>query len=576
MKFKFLSLALAVALTGCGGGSSGSSSPSVPAKTSVSGSGVKGPLAGAVVKVYQLNAGVADLKGNLLGTGATNSQAAITGLSIASAITGPLLVEFTADADTTDITTNAAPVITRMTTVRDAALLTGGAAIYATPLSTLAVDLAQRNADKSVLGYSGDNSGTITEAEFLAALPVAAAQVKSSFGFGLLSGIDILGQAPLITEQTTDAASQIAVLNFRTAVEAIAAVARKLETDAGSGVTTEQMFLALAEDLSDGVVDGQNNGVQVSAMTGLADVATSVTVDPSTLVVPGTTTPVTGVSALLVAEAATTGVATDTTEIDGDTTAPAQVKTSPDSDADGVVDTEDAFPMDAGESVDTDGDGVGDNADIFPTDPTETLDTDVDGVGNNADAFPTDPTETLDTDGDGVGNNADIFPSDPTEDADTDSDGVGDNADAFPIDPTETTDTDGDGVGDNSDIFPNEATETLDSDGDGFGDNSDAFPGNPGEWLDSDSDGVGDNADAFPTDATEIVDTDGDGVGDNADAFPSDPAESVDADGDGYGDSVADSNPLDSCVPDNTVAACPGTTTSAVWDNFNWNEANWQ
>ncbi len=113
-------------------------------------------------------------------------------------------------------------------------------------------------------------------------------------------------------------------------------------------------------------------------------------------------------------------------------------------------------PFDPG--PDTDGDGVPDSQDAFPNDPNETTDTDGDGVGDNGDAFPNDPNETVDSDGDGVGDNGDAFPNDPNESADSDGDGVGDNADVFPNDPNETTDTDGDGIGDNSDLFPDDAT----------------------------------------------------------------------------------------------------------------------
>jgi hypothetical protein len=177
---------------------------------------------------------------------------------------------------------------------------------------------------------------------------------------------------------------------------------------------------------------------------------------------------------------------------------------------------------------DSDGDGVTDSNDAFPYDASETTDTDGDGVGDNSDAFPNDSTETTDTDGDGTGDNSDAFPNDSTEDTDTDGDGVGDNSDAFPNDSTEDTDTDGDGVGDNSDAFPNDSTEDTDTDGDGVGDNSDAFPDDSTEDTDTDGDGTGDNSDAFPNDSTEDTDTDGDGVGDNSDAFPNDPNQSAD------------------------------------------------
>ena len=107
----------------------------------------------------------------------------------------------------------------------------------------------------------------------------------------------------------------------------------------------------------------------------------------------------------------------------------------PDSDGDGVPDSEDAFPNDENETADSDGDGTGDNADAFPNDANETHDDDGDGTGNNSDAFPQDGNETHDDDGDGVGNNSDAFPQDENETMDTDGDGVGDNSDADPDDP---------------------------------------------------------------------------------------------------------------------------------------------
>ncbi|MEK9698481.1 MAG: choice-of-anchor V domain-containing protein, partial [Candidatus Poseidoniales archaeon] len=108
-----------------------------------------------------------------------------------------------------------------------------------------------------------------------------------------------------------------------------------------------------------------------------------------------------------------------------------------DSDADGVLDSDDAFPNDPNEQYDADNDGVGDNADAFPNDPSEQADSDNDNVGDNADAFPNDPNEQYDADNDGVGDNADAFPNDPSEQVDSDNDTVGDNAD---------TDDDNDGL----------------------------------------------------------------------------------------------------------------------------------
>jgi len=56
---------------------------------------------------------------------------------------------------------------------------------------------------------------------------------------------------------------------------------------------------------------------------------------------------------------------------------------APDSDGDGVVDSQDAFPNNPLETKDTDGDSFGDNSDVFPTDPTEWADANGDGVGDN-------------------------------------------------------------------------------------------------------------------------------------------------------------------------------------------------
>ena len=592
MKLKPLCLAVAVAITGCGGGGGGSSSsPSTPTPTpttTLSGSAVKGPLVNATVRAYALDTSATDLKGTLLDSGSTNAQAAITGLAIPSSTTGPVLLEILADSDTVDLTTGAAPVITRMVTVRDAADLMSGDA-YATPLTTMVVELARKNGDKNILGYSGDNNRTLTEAEFLSALPVAQSQVKASLGFGLVDDVDIMTQSPLITEDTTDAASQTAVLNYRTALEGVAAIAEKLKDDAlaanaGSTVSTDDMFAALASDLSDGSLDGQDDDGALAAMADVPDVGASVTVDPSTLTIPGTATPLTEVSDVLIAEKEDTGISTDTSDIENAETTPVVVETTPDSDGDGVDDLNDAFPMDDSETTDTDGDNVGDNADVFPNDPNEWADFDGDQVGDNADDFPADPSETTDTDGDGTGDNADEFPNDPSETTDTDGDGTGDNADDFPNDASETTDTDGDGTGDNADDFPNDASETTDTDGDGVGDNADDFPEDASETTDTDGDGIGDNTDEFPDDASETTDTDGDGVGDNADDFPNDASETTDSDGDGIG------NNTDNCPtvsnPDQTDTDTDGvgdaceegqTPTGTVWDQFNWDDGStWQ
>jgi subtilisin family serine protease len=103
---------------------------------------------------------------------------------------------------------------------------------------------------------------------------------------------------------------------------------------------------------------------------------------------------------------------------------------------------------------DSDGDGVPNSQDAFPNNPNETADTDHDGVGNNADT---------DDDGDGVPDASDRFPLDIHEFEDTDNDGTGNSADA---------DDDGDGMPDTFEITSNlnprdPADASRDDDGDG-------------------------------------------------------------------------------------------------------------
>ncbi|MDM8548892.1 carboxypeptidase regulatory-like domain-containing protein [Desulfobacterales bacterium HSG2] len=136
----------------------------------------------------------------------------------------------------------------------------------------------------------------------------------------------------------------------------------------------------------------------------------------------------------------------------------------PDSDNDGVADTEDAFPNDPNEQVDTDGDGTGNNADtdddndgmpdaweveygLNPLADDASEDKDGDDFSNlkeyEQNTDPTDPDDPgaapADFDGDGVADTEDAFPNNPNEQADTDGDGTGNNAD---------TDDDNDGMPD--------------------------------------------------------------------------------------------------------------------------------
>jgi hypothetical protein len=555
----------------------------------ISGSAVKGPLIGAVVEAHKFDPSAENFIGDLLDAGETGPDSAVTGVDIPASYTGTVILVVTADDDTIDLTTGEAPVITRLTTVISAAQLSAQTPIYATPLTTIALDLALSKAGEDSSLYPSDGEAGVSEAEFLQAVSSASGQTAALLGFGLDQSVDIFSTPPVVNDSVTTPAQLAASTAYRTAIEGVSAVVVLLQeaaenTNAGTTSTTTSILAALAQDITDGDIDGESDQGAIAAITEIEGDGNAIeallTTDPNTLFVPGTTIAITQIGQLLIEEAETTS--TETTVLEATDYTPKINVTVSDIDSDGVADTVDAFPTDETETVDTDSDGVGDNGDVFPEDPLESADTDTDGIGDNSDAFPNDETETVDTDSDGVGDNSDVFPDDPTESADTDEDGVGDNGDAFPTDQTETIDSDSDGVGDNTDTFPNDATETIDTDNDGAGDNGDAFPTDQTETIDSDSDGVGDNTDTFPNDAEETVDTDNDGVGDNGDAFPADDSETTDTDDDGVGDN-SDNCPttpnFDQADDDgnNIGDACDNSDGSnAVWGQSNWNESNWQ
>lgn len=228
----------------------------------------------------------------------------------------------------------------------------------------------------------------------------------------------------------------------------------------------------------------------------------------------------------------------------------------PDSDNDGILDTDEGFGEDPSADADTDGtpnyldpdfvhgtlgafvDSNGDGLnDLFDTDldgiPNhKDLDADNDGITDLIEAGGTDSDSNgiadnlTDSDGDGL---LDLFDGTPLSFPDTDGDGI---EDAFDID------SDGDGV---VDIIENGEVDAdgdgrldgfTDLDGDGYDDrfNPDAG-GSPVTVNDTDSDGVDDYQD---------IDADNDGIVDNVEAQTTagfTAAASADADGDGLDDS---------------------------------------
>ena len=546
-----------------GGGDDGGADP-----VELGGGGVKGPLANAVVTVYDVDVTAADFKGDAVATGETNAQAQIINLSLPFPVDPPYILEFSSDDDTTDITTGQTPIITVMRSVLTQALLDTGENVYATPLTTMAVDLAIKNADEDNAPWGdrdedgnpdvGLGDGTATEEEFLSALAVAATQVKSTVGFGMGEDIDIFDAPPLIDPTTDTSDEQESAASYRAAVEAVTAVVAQIN-DATGADNNDEVLSQVTNDLADGQIDGEVDGEVSGIYGGDSDTADAslelFQQDPGSLPIPNSPSGQTvgDIKELLDEEKANTGNSDTNTEIDTEEEVELKLaQTDPDLDDDGVPNDKDAFPEDPDESLDTDKDGVGNNADN---------DDDNDGVADANDDFPLDPAENTDTDGDGTGNNADT---------DDDNDGVTDANDDFPLDNTKSdaTDQDGDGWATGQDPDDNDGDNPgiafVDTDGDGL-----ANSGGADDDPDDDNDGVPDDEDAFDTDPTETNDQDGDGFGDNkdddidgdgvpnhtggndvantddnkvtgsgADKFPRNPFESIDTDRDGVGNNT--------------------------------------
>ncbi|PKG80879.1 hypothetical protein CXF85_22515 [Colwellia sp. 75C3] len=497
---------LLLTLAACGGSDGNNLDPENDISNdsyTISGGGVKGPLANALVIVYAIDTNQIGFKGDEIARGSTSNSASITGLELPLPLSPPYLMEFTSiEGETTDITTGQLPVITILRTVITESSLSKQRQRYATPLTTLAVDVAIEKADSDAAPFNGNNDRIVSVTEFITALPIAASQVVSTFGLGLDASVDIFEATPLLNDSTKTTKELADVASYRVAIEAVTAITYQIGQQ-GVGVNADNVMADIVADLAD------NNSIDGSiAASTLNDSALLIMLqNPSTLAIPNDpeNRTVEDVQAILVEETALTGVQVDVSELEEGGSIDAVdaitfVGLNSDLDKDGVSNIDDAFAFDPTESADADLDSVGNNADT---------DDDNDGVLDVDDAFAFDPTESADADLDGVGNNADT---------DDDNDGVLDVDDAFAFDPTESADADGDGVGNNAD---------TDDDNDGVLDVDDAFAFDPTESADADGDGVGNNAD---------TDDDNDGVLDVNDAFAFDPTESADADGDGVGD----------------------------------------
>ncbi|OUS29016.1 hypothetical protein A9Q99_10415 [Gammaproteobacteria bacterium 45_16_T64] len=454
MKYTLLCLAgiMCLGLTACGGGGSsgdgsGDSSGGAGLDTvSITGGVIDGPIAYANIAVHHFTAGAI---GEQVGTAGTDANGAITGLNVV-ADDAPFILIATTDGDSIDVTTGIAPVISELKTIL---MSVNDTPIYATPLTSIASDIALANSDAST-----------DAAELAALLEQAADQTVAALGFGLDSSVDIFTTPPVITANTrVDDLSDIAA--YRAAIEALVdAVESASDNTAGqSNVVNENAVLtALAKDLVDGQIDGQESATAIEnlANTNIAvEVEETPTVDEAAII------------ELLEQDAEVTGVVNTVVidEIDGIDGVDITIvivggTTTPDSDGDSVSDINDNCVHHSNTNQlnfdQADGDNAGDVCDS---------DDDNDGVADSADSCATEDFDlSSDIDSDGC--------DDANEDADDDNDGVldtapdncptvenadQDNLDGDSLGDACDDDRDGDGSPNSIDSCPDDATDTC-------------------------------------------------------------------------------------------------------------------
>ncbi|MBT6579268.1 MAG: hypothetical protein HOO01_03265 [Cellvibrionales bacterium] len=303
---------MTISLVGCGSSDNSSAEADIAnneTAIAVKGAGVKGPLINANVTAYQIDPSQADLKGDIVARGSSSTSANLE-LAIPESLAsnGPFLIEYT---DGTEIN-GQIPVIESLSTIITSQQLLAGTAVYATPLSSFAIEHARQiadslesNADPLTVGLSGNNNGSVSIAELLAALETSATNIKATLGLGLLTEeINLFTTSPLINADT-DAEDTLAI---RTANEVFAAIVSVLKDEvADDGLTANGTTLvaALADDFADGSFDKQNAGNSIMALNTIDDIAAVLTQNPALLDVPNSDRNISQINEILAEEAET-------------------------------------------------------------------------------------------------------------------------------------------------------------------------------------------------------------------------------------------------------------------------------
>ncbi|ARN75004.1 fibronectin type III domain-containing protein [Oceanicoccus sagamiensis] len=263
--------------------------------TAVKSMAVKGPLTDAIASIYLIDTNNDGFKGQLAAEGFTDGDAQLVMDIDNSFLTESFFIlEYTLGQELNGST----PVIPTLRTLVSSEQLNNGTAVYATPLTTLAID----NAIEGLLQSSGTD---ISVSEFVAAVNASATVTKQATGLGILgSDLNIFTTAPILSDNTDQEQS----LAYRTTIEVFAARADNVKTESeqqGSTIEPETLVPLFAKDMLDGDLDGENNGQPINELAALDnnELRAILNEDPANLKIPGTEIAISDLNDVLASEA---------------------------------------------------------------------------------------------------------------------------------------------------------------------------------------------------------------------------------------------------------------------------------
>jgi len=257
--------------------------------TPFEGAGVKGPLVNALVVAYELDPSRRDLKGAQLETGFTDDAAKLQmNLRAENGSKGPFLIEYQGGTELS----GEVPVIDRLQTIMTRDELKSGKPVFATPLSSLALQIAAQG-----------NFRSSQVQPFLNSLDDAEQTVKTIFGLSGRNELDLFTSSPLLN----DGGNVENTFVLRRANEIFAAIVSRISQELNSdGVpqTGATLVTILAADAADGMLDGLQQQQVISELSSIDNFESMLSIE-SSVTIPGTNFTFADLDQMLLTEATT-------------------------------------------------------------------------------------------------------------------------------------------------------------------------------------------------------------------------------------------------------------------------------